>query len=412
MMRQLCLIISIGLIFGAVLPVCGADFFDQHGGTDFFTITDEDGKVISKLASLVSAGDYLITEDDSGYRIISVEQFRATAKYEGKVDLNRPGWVMVQEAKTDNESVRETMSIPVQAEKPKIGLYFTHSEESYVPNSGTHQKKKGDIYRVGETLAESLRKNGAEAVVAEEIHSPRDANSYNRSRPTAIRLLRQRPAILIDLHRDGIPDPDYYNKTVKGEQIAQVRIVVGKQNANRSVNFDFAKALKAKANEMYPGLVKEIFWAKGNYNQDLAPRAILLEFGTHTNSLQRANKAAEMMGDVLASMAGAPAPQQEGAGTQREQRQQPTGRQVAQNTAEAGDQSGGWSSALWLLVIVVVGFIVYALINSEGLGGIKYMLQKFRSKELSGFFGKVPKSEEKRVIKIPPDDQEDQADQD
>jgi len=52
------------------------------------------------------------------------------------------------------------------------------------------------------------------------------------------------------------------------------------------------------------------------------------------------------------------------------------------------------------------------LINSEGLGGIKYMLQKFRSKELSGFFGKVPKSEEKRVIKIPPDDQEDQADQD
>lgn len=405
-MRKLTIsLLTLALITISSLPIMALDLtpFDQHGGEDFFTIKDDAGEIISKIGSLVSVGDYLITEDDSGYRISAVDKFEAKAKYEGKVDLLQPGWVMVKE---DRETTAAVESVPAATSDKKVGLYFTHSEESYVPNSGTHQEKKGDIYEVGQTLAESLRKNGVEPIVSEAIHSPRDANSYNRSRSTAVKLLKDRPGILVDVHRDGIPDPDYYNKTVSGQQIAQIRVVVGKQNANRSVNFDFAKAIKAKANELYPGLVKEIFWARGNYNQDLAPRAILLEFGTHTNTLERADKAAEMMGKVLATMVGAAAPQQQGQGTERQQENRPTGRPAGFNqAAQPGDQTGGWGSALWVLGIAVVGFIAYALLNSKGAGGIKYMLSKFRSKEMAGFLGQSPEEMKKKEIKIPPDEE-------
>ena len=72
----------------------------------------------------------------------------------------------------------------------------------------------------------------------------------------------------------------------------QIRLVVGRQNQNMQANLDFAKQIKAYYDEKKPGLIKGIFMAKGNYNQDLAPRSILIEVGTHTNSLEAAQNGA------------------------------------------------------------------------------------------------------------------------
>ena len=49
-------------------------------------------------------------------------------------------------------------------------------------------------------------------------------------------------------------------------------------------NLAFAKNIKAYFDKVSPGLIKGIFMAKGNYNQDLGPRTILIEVGTYTNS--------------------------------------------------------------------------------------------------------------------------------
>ena len=46
-------------------------------------------------------------------------------------------------------------------------------------------------------------------------------------------------------------------------------------------------------------MIKGIFIAKGNYNQDLAPRSILIEVGTHTNSLEAANNGASVFASLL-----------------------------------------------------------------------------------------------------------------
>ncbi len=98
-------------------------------------------------------------------------------------------------------------------------------------------------------------------------------------------------------------------------------LVVGQQNQNADNNRDFALTLKQIADEDKPGLIKGILGAQGNYNQDLTPRAILLEVGTHKNDREDAEKAVALFADVVDSYAagsgGAAVPPTQSAGTNR-----------------------------------------------------------------------------------------------
>ena len=69
--------------------------------------------------------------------------------------------------------------------------------------------------------------------------------------------------------------------------MSKVRLLVGKSNQNKEANLSFAKQIKAVGDKLYPKLIKDIYMGKGTYNQDLAPRSVLLEFGTHTLSKER-----------------------------------------------------------------------------------------------------------------------------
>ncbi len=86
--------------------------------------------------------------------------------------------------------------------------------------------------------------------------------------------------------------------------MTKVRLVVGRQNPNREANLELAKNIKAIADEQYPGLVKGIFNARGNYNQDIGPRTILLEFGTHETSLDEAIRSTKFVAEMFPAAAG------------------------------------------------------------------------------------------------------------
>lgn len=381
-MRQLrwALIPALFLFVLAAASACSASALDLTRFIpcvegQFYTILNEQGETVAKMALSVSVGDYLITEDNRGYEVVSVRGRVARARFDKWVDL---------EQAVDRPPLKERLSVWVggllaQARggdrTPEIGLYHTHSDESYAPGGGKASEPTGDIYRVGAALRESLERNGFRVSQSYNNHNPHDGAAYHRSRRTAADLLKSQPAALLDIHRDAIPDPNYYRKQVAGETIAQVRLVVGKQNQNRAVNFDFAKRLKAEANRKYPGLVKEIYWAKGNYNQDLAPRAILLEFGTHTNSEEMARRGASLMANVLPVVltgraTATPSPQ-------------PHGR-----VARLQNRSSG-RSALWIALAVIGGTGLFLALNAGKLGGsFGRQLKKFTSQELSGFLGR------------------------
>jgi stage II sporulation protein P len=67
-------------------------------------------------------------------------------------------------------------------------------------------------------------------------------------------------------------------------------LVVGRQNQNRNATQSYAKQIKAAADSKYKGLIRGIFIAQGNYNQDIMPRSMLVEVGTESNSRGAAEK--------------------------------------------------------------------------------------------------------------------------
>ena len=148
-------------------------------------------------------------------------------------------------------------------------------------------------------FGDALEERGVSVTLSNATHHPHDAGAYRRSRQTAVELLKDGPSAIFDIHRDGIPDPDEYATTIGNEKMSKVRLLVGKGNQNKDANLSFAKQIKAVADKMYPGLIKDIYMGKGAYNQDLAPRSVLLEFGTHTLPKERVLASTGPMSEVV-----------------------------------------------------------------------------------------------------------------
>jgi stage II sporulation protein P len=76
-------------------------------------------------------------------------------------------------------------------------------------------------------------------------------------------------------------------------------LVVGRQNQNRKATQNYAKQIKAAADSKYKGLIRGIFIAQGNYNQDIMPRSMLVEVGTESNSRAAAEKSITYFAETL-----------------------------------------------------------------------------------------------------------------
>jgi stage II sporulation protein P len=114
-------------------------------------------------------------------------------------------------------------------------------------------------------------------------------------------------------------------------------------------------------------MVRGIYYGKGAYNQDLAPRAILLEFGAHTNSRYAAERGAKIFAAAAASVL-----------YNRYGKTRP-----AQN---APVQRGSYKALIWILGLIVGGAVLFILLNS-GIGGLKRFGKNLRE-EFGGDPGK------------------------
>jgi len=240
----------------------------------------------------------------------------------------------------------ETVPVSARASSPQaIAIYHTHTAESYLPTDGRASIPfKGGIYHVGDTFKESLKKNKVVAVVDKTPHDPHDKNAYTRSRRTAFKLLKEKPAAMFDIHRDGVYNPNYYLEEIDGRRISQMRLIVGRQNPNMSANLDFAKRIMAYTNKQYPGLVKDIYAARGNYNQDLLPTALLIEAGTYTNRRETAEQGIALFANTVPAVLNLPAPAME-------KSPQPVER-------------APWKTTVFIIMLVLVGGAVFAAINA------------------------------------------------
>ena len=159
---------------------------------------------------------------------------------------------------------------------------------------------------------------------------------------------------------------------------------MGRSNQNSEVNREFAKEIKAVADKQYPGLIKDIFIGKGNYNQDLSPNAILIKFGTHTISKERALESTGLMADVVSTAL---------YGTQTGSAKSESASSSAQKTQNAEKTKGSVSGIVWLIVAVVVAAVVFLLAQTGGGRAMTKKLGRNVSEMTGGLMGKRPEDE-------------------
>lgn len=287
-------LLSLMLLFS--IPAVAAAEHEEAPRGKYYTLVDENNNVIHQTGMRVYEGDEYISSDNSRYKVVEVVGHTARCIYQGEERLPVLNYNPQKNAWIFKEPI-----VPAQTDKkPTIAVYHTHSDESYVAGDGTQSiEGNGGIYDVGEMFGNRLRQLGFNVVYSDANHNPHDINAYNRSRRTAMQLIRKSaPDAVIDVHRDAVP-ADQYQTEVDGVEATQIKLVVGRTNPNVKSNLEFAKRIKAVMDKQKPGLSNGIFLGKGEYNQDLSPRAMLIEVGSHTNSKEEAEKGAKLFADTM-----------------------------------------------------------------------------------------------------------------
>jgi stage II sporulation protein P len=255
----------------------------------YTTVVDEAGQIVLQTGLAVHPGDEYIGLGARLYEVTAVEGTLAKARY------------------MRNEAPSAPAVPPVAAGRQLIAVYYTHEDESYIPSDGQASiPGNGGIFKVGGAFAGRLTELGYQVENDQTRHAPHDANAYQRSRRTVRRLLEQKPAALFDLHRDSAPAAAYETR-IGDQPAAKLLLVVGRQNPNRQTSLDYAKRILAAADSRYPGLVRGIFLARGSYNQDLNPQAMLVEVGSQHSSREAAERSAALLADLVPLFLAAPA---------------------------------------------------------------------------------------------------------
>ena len=261
----------------------------------YYTIYDLNDKktVVLTKGEGVETGDRYISSDNKLYEIVEVDDLKRIgyAKFEKTVEMPK-------------YSVKPKKSAPERtakaAKSKKVGMYHTHNDESYLDVDGVDSVYgKGGIHDIGAKLKSSFENLGISVAYSENLHLPHNSGAYTRSQVTASNLLSSNDLQgIFDIHRDSTPRSEYITE-VNGTPMTKIRMVIGAANANFDESEKFAYAIKGYADEAYPKFIKDIYIGKGNYNQQLSPRAMLFEFGCEKIEKQYAMNSAPVLAKVL-----------------------------------------------------------------------------------------------------------------
>ena len=196
------------------------------------------------------------------------------------------------------------------AEGPQILIIHTHTTEAYTPdgvdvyapsdNNTRTLEEPYNMLRVGDEMEAVFTEMGLNVVHDRGVYDyPAYNGAYGRSGAAVESYLAQYPTIklVLDVHRDALVGGDgtVYKAvtTVDRVKTAQVMVVVG-TDAGGGVhpgwrdNLALAAKLQKNLDTLYPTLARPIALRQSVYNQALCPGSLLVEVGTHGNTLQEA----------------------------------------------------------------------------------------------------------------------------
>ena len=213
-----------------------------------------------------------------------------------------------------------TLALP--EEGPQVLIVHTHGSEAYTPDGADTYVATGEcrttdteksVVRVGDEIAKVLTEMGLTVVHDTGLYDyPEYNGAYDRSLAAVEDWLEQYPTIqvVLDVHRDALigADGTVYKPitTINGEPCAQVMLVMGSNalydHPGWLENLALAVQVQKEMNTLWPTLARPIGLRENRYNQQTAPGAMLVEVGSHGNTLQEALAAARMFARALGAV--------------------------------------------------------------------------------------------------------------
>ena len=123
--------------------------------------------------------------------------------------------------------------------------------------------------------------------------------AYERSKAAAAQYLAQYPTLqmILDVHRDALVGADgtVYKPVLQidGVKTAQVMLLVGSDDAGAvfpdwTEHMALAMELQQQMNSLWPGLARPITLRTARFNQQMTKGSLLVEVGSHGNTLDEA----------------------------------------------------------------------------------------------------------------------------
>ena len=208
------------------------------------------------------------------------------------------------------------MSINMDADGPQILIYHTHSQEGFVDS--VPGDNSTTIVGVGEYLAELLREKGYNVMHVTSVYDLVDGKldrneAYSKAEDEISAILAETPSIqaVIDLHRDGVAEGTHLVTEINGKPTARLMFFNGLSMSKKNGPIDYlynpyiednlalTLQLKLFCEQYYPGFTRNIYLKSLRYNLHLSDKALLIEAGAQTNTLQEMLNAMEPLADVL-----------------------------------------------------------------------------------------------------------------
>lgn len=281
------------------------------------------GRIIDKNRStLTDDTDYSVFTEESGkiYRY-------SYGRFNSDDYINLPSGAQVRNCTDISNDVLEKAAgeLPdygtdYDYSKPQVLIYHTHTSESFLPFSDTYDENypirsvddNRNIVAVGDAVCNALSERGISVVHDCTVHDyPMYTGAYYRSAETILENLEEYPDIklVIDIHRDGIVNGDgsLYAPVaeIDGKSAAQFMLISCCDNGefdmpNYMENFRLACLLQNCSERAFPGLARPVLFDYRNYNQSLSTGSLLIEVGSHGNSLEEAVYTGELLGNAIA----------------------------------------------------------------------------------------------------------------
>lgn len=310
---------------GLAMPVSGT----QSGSED--EKTNNNDKAESENGDIQSATNPKTeSSTEKSTEKAEIKQYGGEAYPVIESQYGTPGEILIKNSTNFEIDIESELSAPLgfeveDTDEPQVLIVHTHSCEAYLQEdngvyyseySGRSNDDNENITSAGTAMAESLTKNGVTALHSMTHHDEPSYNgSYDRSAATIYEYLEEYPSIkvIIDFHRDSLGYGGEDGKIkptfeVNGKKAAQIMIMSGYDPtgeydfAHWEENLRLALRIQQKAEQLYPGMTRPLYFGDFAYNMNINSGSLLIEVGTEVNTLEEAQYTGTLLGEVLAKV--------------------------------------------------------------------------------------------------------------